>query len=84
MTDFLERLASSIVGEVPSAQPLIAPRFAPGPEILAPDTPMADDPHAAPYPTDYEQLPATIPSIAPPATASPPIEERHPPDSATQ
>ena len=80
MTDFLDRLASSILGEAPSAQPLIAPRFAPGAEIFAPDTSMADDSHAAPYPTGYEQSPATIPSIAPRATAPMSIEERHPPD----
>lgn len=80
MTDFLDRLASSILGEAPVAQPLIAPRFAPGAEIFAPDTPMADDLHAAPSPTGYEQSSDTMSSIAPPVTAFPPIEERHPAD----
>jgi hypothetical protein len=80
MTDFLDRLASRILGEAPLVQPLIASRFAPGAEIFVPDTPIADDSHAVPYPTSHEESPATIPSISPPATVSLSIEERHPPD----
>jgi hypothetical protein len=75
MTDFLSRLVDRALGDARVAQPLVAPFFAQGAEIVGPDaTPFAVTQTETHMPVDEPSL-DSVPSDSPVTTAPLPVEK---------